>query len=89
MVLLFTIIGIALIEEQKLVERYSDEYIDYRKQTPFLIPLPRAVKDVILWTPRKSTGKDLPETRIEVVKVLAVYLFIIAILSTPFDLFFI
>jgi Putative protein-S-isoprenylcysteine methyltransferase len=86
LVLLFTIIGIALIEEQKLVERYGDEYIDYRKQTPFLIPLPKLVKDVILWIPRKVTGKELPKTRVEVIKMLTMYLLILAILSTPFDL---
>jgi len=86
LILLFTIIGVALIEEQKLIERYGDEYIEYRKQTLFLILLPRAVKEAILWIPRKLIGKDLPETRVEVVKVLAVYLFIIALLSTPFDL---
>ena len=86
LILLFTIIGVALIEEQKLIERYGDEYIEYRKQILFLIPLLGAVKDAILWVPRKLIGKDLPETRVEVVKVLAVYLFIIALLSTPFDL---
>jgi hypothetical protein len=86
LILLFTIIRVALIEEQKLIERYGDEYIECRKRTPFLIPSPRAVKEAILWVPRKLIGKDLPETRVEVVKVLAVYFVIIASLSMPFDL---
>jgi len=86
LILLFTIIGIALVEEQRLIERYGDEYTNYRKQTPFLIPLPKVVKNFILWIPRRVIGKDLPETRIEVIKVITVYLLILALLSMPFDL---
>ena len=88
LILLFTVIGIALIEEQRLVEKHGDEYTDYRKQTPFLIPLHRSIKLVILWIPRKLIKKDLPETRVEVVKVLTVYFLITILLSMPFDILF-
>lgn len=88
LILLFTIVGIALIEEQKLIEKYGNEYIDYRRQTPFLIPLHKAIKDAILWIPRKVIKKDLPETRMEIVKVLMVYFIILTLLSMPFDILF-
>ncbi len=86
LIILFTIIGIALIEEKKLIEKYGDEYRDYREKASFIIPLPKKIKDLILWIPRKIIHKDIPETRLEVVKVLVIYFIIVISISLPFDI---
>ncbi|NIQ05818.1 MAG: isoprenylcysteine carboxylmethyltransferase family protein, partial [Candidatus Korarchaeota archaeon] len=34
------IVCVALFEEQTMIEQYGEEYRSYRKETPFLLPLP-------------------------------------------------
>lgn len=86
LILLFTITGIALIEEEKLIEKYGDDYKEYRERASFIIPLPKKIKNLILWIPRRVIYKDIPETRLEVVKVLIIYFIIIILISLPFDI---
>ena len=43
MVFVFSVIIVSyikLVEEQELEKRYGDEYVTYKKKTPFLIPVP-------------------------------------------------
>jgi protein-S-isoprenylcysteine O-methyltransferase Ste14 len=75
------IIGICLLEEIKMKEIYGKSYDAYRKKTPFLFPLPKLLKSVLLFPIRLITGKDWPETRGQVAKSLLIYTICLMLIS--------
>jgi protein-S-isoprenylcysteine O-methyltransferase Ste14 len=81
------IIGVALIEEIKMRRDHGQEYEVYRRQTPFMLPLPRFVSTVTVAPLRFILKKERPETGKEVAIVLAVYAGLLVLLSIPFVVF--
>jgi protein-S-isoprenylcysteine O-methyltransferase Ste14 len=76
------IIGVvAFLEDIRLAKDFPDKYQEYRKNTPFLIKLPKSLKPIITFPLRHILNKDFPETKKDVFKVVLVYGMIIVILS--------
>ncbi|MEJ2636847.1 MAG: HEAT repeat domain-containing protein [Calditrichia bacterium] len=67
------IIGVALLEEKKMKERYGEAYESYRQRTPFLFPLPRIVRKIFSLPQRILFRKPYPGRKREVATVVAFY----------------
>ncbi len=81
------IIGIALYEEIMMNNKFPEKYDEYRKKTPFLIPLPNFIKIIVTAPLRLGFKKDLPINRKEIIFLLAFYgsiVIIISLLLNPF-----
>ncbi|MBN1781021.1 HEAT repeat domain-containing protein [bacterium] len=59
------IIGICLIEEMRMKEKVGDSYESYRKQTPFMFPMPKFIRVILKAPARLILRKDRPEKRSE------------------------
>jgi len=79
------IICVALLEETKMKQNYPEEYENYRKQAPFLFPLPHFISKIITLPIRLLIRKEQPESRKEVVIAFFVYLGILILLSLLFN----
>ncbi len=75
------VLSIALIEEIELRRRLGSEYLQYAEQTPFIMLTPRALGSVITYPVKILIGKEMPESRAEVVVVMCFYLLIVMIAS--------
>jgi len=75
-----TIIGIALYEEIEMKKKYGEEYIDYLKKTPFMLPLPKFISRIIKF-PLKLLLKNSPRSKRDIVLILITYIIILIILS--------
>ncbi|QOR94467.1 DUF1295 domain-containing protein [Thermosphaera chiliense] len=82
------IIGAALLEEAELRSKVG-EYVKYAEHTPFMIPLPRRLGKAITYPVRKLIGKDLPDTRREVLTAMLVYLALTSLISLAVSYFII
>lgn len=81
------IIGIALYEEIIMYNKFPEKYDEYRKKTPFLIPLPNFIKIIVTAPLRLVFKKDLPKNRKEIIFLLGFYgsiIIIISLLLNPF-----
>jgi hypothetical protein len=74
------IICIALREESILIEEKPD-YDSYRKNTSFLIPLPKIISALFLLPYRIISGNDYPESKQDITLVFFIYLSCIILLS--------
>jgi protein-S-isoprenylcysteine O-methyltransferase Ste14 len=81
------IVGVALVEEIKMRRERGEEYDLYSQRTPFMLPLPRLVSNVISAPMRLALRKKRPESGLEVVVVLVLYAAILILLSVPFVVF--
>ncbi|MCX8189154.1 MAG: DUF1295 domain-containing protein [Nitrososphaeria archaeon] len=75
------IIAVALYEERDMIKHYKQAYIKYREETPFLIPLPKKITNIISYPIKNLYKKSLPEKGIEIFTTLFVYYIILIILS--------
>jgi protein-S-isoprenylcysteine O-methyltransferase Ste14 len=75
------IIGICMLEEIKMKEKYGDSYEEYRAGTPFLIPLPVWLVRIIIAPMRVIIRKERPERSREVAWVILIYTLIFMGLS--------
>lgn len=75
------IIGICLLEEIKMKEENGERYENYRKKTPFLIPLPKQLNTIITVPVKLLIKKDSPSTKLEAVSVISFYTVILILLS--------
>jgi protein-S-isoprenylcysteine O-methyltransferase Ste14 len=75
------IIGICMLEELKMKEKYGIKYDQYRERTPFMFPLPGWFKRIIRYPIWLLIRKKRPEKKSEVVLVLGVYTMILIALS--------
>jgi protein-S-isoprenylcysteine O-methyltransferase Ste14 len=75
------IIGICMLEELKMKEVYEESYQKYRQKTPFLFPLPKWLKLVILFPVRLVFRKDWPKTRGQVAGTILIYTICFMLLS--------
>jgi hypothetical protein len=80
------IIGVAMLEEIKMRREQGATYEAYREKTPFLLPLPRFVTNVIAAPMRLVLQKDWPENGKEVAIVVVLYTLIIFLLSYLYGL---
>jgi len=74
------VIGVALYEEIEMRKKYSEEYMDYYKKTPLMIPLPKLLSDIIT-APSGLIIKGLPRSKRDIAIVLTVYTIIPIALS--------
>ena len=79
------IICVALLEETMMKQNYPDEYEDYRKQAPFLFPIPGFISKIITLPVKLLLRKEQPESGKEVAIVFFVYLGIMILLSLLFN----
>jgi protein-S-isoprenylcysteine O-methyltransferase Ste14 len=75
------IVGICMLEEMKMRERYGKDYNEYQKQTPFLFPLPWWLKKMISFPMWLLIRKPWPESKREIALVISTYTFILIALS--------
>ena len=75
------ILSVALTEEIELRNRLGSVYVQYAERTPFIILMPRILKDVITYPTRILIGKEIPTTRREVLVVICVYFTLVMIAS--------
>ncbi len=84
LVVTFLLLGLAITEENNMIQKNMEEYTTFRSKTPFLIPLPRVLTSVILLPTRLVLKKDWPDNNRELVTILIVYGLILILSSLPF-----
>ncbi|MBN1301743.1 MAG: DUF1295 domain-containing protein [Melioribacteraceae bacterium] len=75
------IIGICLLEEIKMKEKEGESYEEYRRQTPFLFPMPHFIHTIIKWPFKIIIRKEKPESRKEAGIAVIIYTLIFLSLS--------
>lgn len=75
------IVAICLIEEIKMEKESGDSYDEYRKNTPFLLPLPKWLADLFKYPTKIFTRKEFVEKRSDVIKVTTFYTVTLILLS--------
>ena len=83
-----TIIGVALHEENTMAEEYGEEYVRYRGNTSFMLPLPKQLSSLVVAPARALLKKNWPENGKEVAFVIIVYGVVLVLSSLPSILFF-
>ena len=71
----------ALTEEHLLLKIHPEEYQQFRKTVPFLIPFTSLISQILLRIPRVFLKKDYPETQFEIILFLGFYFAILVLLS--------
>lgn len=74
------IIGLALMEEVELAHR-DEEYRQYRREVPFMIPLPRPLAKALKAPMTLMLKKEFPQSRRDVVLTILLYTAILIALS--------
>jgi len=82
--MLLSAIGAAIHKENKMIAEIGENYRCYREQTPFIVPIPRKLKNLILIPTRLVLKKDWPENNRELLLVLIIYGIIVIAFSLPF-----
>jgi hypothetical protein len=75
------IIGIAIHEENQLINSQMNEFLNYRNRTSFMIPLPHILKAYLIKLNDKIIKKEWPETDREILVLLAFYGFLLILVS--------
>ena len=81
------LIAIALNEEIDMKNRYNENYLDYQAKVPFMLPLPKIIKSILVFPMRKIFKKDLPDNRKEILFIIMFYGGILILISFFFELF--
>jgi protein-S-isoprenylcysteine O-methyltransferase Ste14 len=76
------VICLALAEEIEMFKRADRRYREYRKRTPFMLPLPRFVSKICTAPNRAVIKKDFPESAREVLYTFVVSFATLVLLST-------
>ena len=79
------IICVALFEETKMKQKFPEEYEKYRKQAPFLFPIPHFISKIITLPVKLLLRKEQPESRKDIVLVFIIFLGIMILLSLLFN----
>jgi protein-S-isoprenylcysteine O-methyltransferase Ste14 len=77
------IVGVALYEENQMIQKNDEEYMIYRTKVPFLMPLPRRISNLMSAPVRIVLKKDWPENGREIVITVILYSVILMLLSVP------
>jgi protein-S-isoprenylcysteine O-methyltransferase Ste14 len=67
------IIGLCCIEEIKMKKEKGEEYENYKKKTPFLFPIPKWLKEIVISPIKLLIRKDTPSTKTEVAVITIFY----------------
>lgn len=81
------VICVALNEERVMIEQSDNQYRTYRKNTPFMLPLPRFLSKLFTAPNRALLKKELPENGFEVLYTFVIYL-VLSIASSSLVLLF-
>jgi protein-S-isoprenylcysteine O-methyltransferase Ste14 len=81
------IIGVAMIEEIKMVSTEGESYTSFRKRTPFLLPLPNWLSTAVAAPMRWAIRRPWPESGAQVAVVVGVYAAILMAASAPLVVF--
>jgi hypothetical protein len=81
------IIGVAMIEEVRMAKDHGEAYTSFCDRTPFLMPLPSWLAQVISAPMRLTLRRPWPETGGQVAAVIGVYAAILIAASIPFVIF--
>ncbi|MEM0239761.1 MAG: DUF1295 domain-containing protein [Ignisphaera sp.] len=76
------VIGIAMMEEIEMVKKYGEKYEEYRRKTPFLIPLPKPLAKAVTM-PMKLLGGYPPKNLKSVTLTILLYTLITIAVSWP------
>ena len=80
------IIGIAMVEEIKMSKLHGNKYEEYRKDSYFMIPMPKYFCRVISAPFKTFFNKSLPTKKNEITIVLLFYFFLIVLLTFVLNL---
>lgn len=75
------LIGIALQEENIMLEKHGKEYDNYRSKTPFMLPLPKPIGGILRLPVKLVFRKNYPEKNGEIFLILAVWALILLAIS--------
>ncbi|MFX1395672.1 MAG: DUF1295 domain-containing protein [Promethearchaeota archaeon] len=67
------VVSVAFFEDIKMNESNPEVYGDYRSRTQFLIPLPKFVRNALLFPLKKVFKKDFPENGKEIFFIILFY----------------
>lgn len=70
-----TVIGVALLEELEMSRKYGERYEEYRRRTPFMMPLPKLVVKVV--TLPMKVSKENPKNVKDIAIVILLYMTIL------------
>ncbi len=76
-----TIVGICMLEEIRMMEITRGKYQEYRKSSPFLLPLPSWLNRILTWPGRLITKGEYASKRIQVLWIVLIYTGILMALS--------
>ncbi len=76
------IIAMCLLEELKMKEKYGNAYEGYRAGTPFLLPLPRFLRNLLRMPARWIIGKRSPENNSDILKLTGTLTLVLVLAST-------
>jgi hypothetical protein len=79
------IICVALLEEIKMQKNYPIEYQNYKKQAPFLFPIPGFISKMLTIPVKLLLRKEQPESGKEVAIIFFIYLGLLILLSILFN----
>jgi len=75
------VICIALAEEIKMIKQSDEQYLEYRRNTPFMLPLPPILSELFTAPNRILSKKDFPESGREILYTFVIYCTILISLS--------
>jgi hypothetical protein len=78
---MLVIIGIALAEELRMEREHGDEYREYARRTPFLMPLPRFLAVPLALPLHLAQPPGRPRTRVRIALAVAFYAAVLVVLS--------
>lgn len=67
------ILATALKEELEMAERFRERYVEYRRRTPFMMPLPRWLSHWIAYPSTRIIRKAQPESSREIALIVGAY----------------
>jgi hypothetical protein len=79
------IIAIALYEENHMVKIYGEKYIQYMSRTPFLIPLPKKLENILTYPAKLILKNNRPQKPLEYLTVFLTYYIILILLSLAYN----
>jgi len=81
LVSMLIVICVALTEEIKMIKQADEQYLEYRRNTPFMLPLPPVLSGLFTAPNRILLKKDFPESGREVLYTFIIYCTILILLS--------
>ena len=81
LVSMLIVICVALAEEIKMIKQANEQYLEYRRNTPFMLPLPWYLSKLFTVPNRILLKKDFPESGREVLYTFIINCAILVLLS--------